>query len=84
MPFDATVSADAPLPFSMPVPRALMIGAAVLKVCWPVQVLAWEVSSEMVYPDPPTNEPAVPDVVNPPLNVGEEVATLCIELVPLP
>ena len=38
----------------------------------------------MVYPDPPTNEHAVPDVVNPPLNVGEEVATLCIELVPLP
>ena len=38
----------------------------------------------MVYPDPPTNEPAVPDVVNPPLNVGEEVATLCIEFVPLP
>ena len=61
-----------------------MIGAEVLKVCCPVQVLAWAVSSEMVYAEPPTNAPAVPLVVSPPLKVGEEVATDWILFDPLP
>ena len=71
-----------------PVPKRVEVACAVgtpepLPTKPRTEPLAME-ARETVNPEPPTRAPGVPEVVRPPLNVGEEVATLERLAVPLP